>query len=90
MKVKLLKKIREIGLNQVTIYSYETTETISNTNIMTGISYSCNDHDYTGLFHYGDTLRDFQQKVLNLYLKKNIETIRQKYRKYSCKYKRSL
>ena len=54
MKTKLLKKLRAIGREQITIYSVTTTTSLRGEYI-TGMSYGYNDDAYKGLFTFGDT-----------------------------------
>ena len=81
MKVKLLKKLRQIGRNQVTINSVTTTN-----GIVTGMRYSYNFNKYSGLFNYGNTEKEVKEKACKIYLETNIDYLRKKYAKYSVKY----
>lgn len=78
MKVKLLKKLRLIGRNQIWIMSVTKSD-----GYVTGMSYSYSDDVYKGLFSWGDTKNDVEIKACNIYLQQNINKIRVKYRKYS-------
>jgi len=78
MKTKLLKKLRNIGRSQITIYSIHT---LYGTN--TGMTVGFNGDDYKNLFCIGDTEEDVLKKAELIYLNKNIELIRTRYRKYS-------
>ena len=89
MKVKLLKKLREIGRSQVNIYSVTRTTTWQG-ECVTGMSYGYNDSDYKGLFDFGDSEDDVRDKAMKIYFRKNIDSIRYKYRKYSRKFKLKL
>lgn len=82
MKVKLLKRIRAIGRNQVTLYSITTSR-----GCVTGMSYGYNGDDYSGLFDFDNTFEEVQEKALNIYIDKNIDYYRKKYKKYTRKYK---
>ena len=70
MKVKLLKKLRRIGRNQITIYSITKED-----NIVVGMSIGYNSDDYKGLFVFGDTEEEVYKKAEKIYidgyLKKN-------------------
>lgn len=80
MKVKLLKKLRRIGRDEVDILS------ITKTNgIVIGMRYSYNSNEYSGIFSYGDTSQQVIEKACRIYLKTNIDWIRKKYAKYSRK-----
>lgn len=63
MKIKLLKKLRRRGRNQISIRSV-TTE--GNTVIGMSIGYS--DKKYSGLFGFGDTEEEVLKKAETLYL----------------------
>lgn len=82
MKAKLLKKLRSIGRNQITVYEEERTD-----GIITGMSYGYNDRSYRGLFEIGNTEEEVKEKACKIYLKENIYSIRSKYKKYSIKNK---
>lgn len=82
MKAKLLKKLREIGRSQITIQSVTTTTTWSK-EFVTGMSYSYNNDDYRGLFYFGDTADEVRDKAMKIYFQKNMDGIREKYKKYS-------
>lgn len=89
MKVKLLKKIRNKGRNVITIYS-TTTETTFRGSYCTGMSYGFTGDEYKGLFSFGDTEEQVKEKAMNIYIKKEIEYIRKRYKNYSRKYKLGL
>lgn len=89
MKTKLLKKLRAIGREQITIYSVTTTTSLRG-EFVTGMSYGYNDDAYKGLFTFGDTVEEIRDRAMKIYFKKNMEYIRHKYRKYSRKYKLKL
>ena len=82
MKTKLLKKLRRIGKNKITIYSVTTTG-----NIVTGMSIGYNEDAYSGLFNFGNTEEQVLKKAEDVYLNNNIDLIRKRYKKYSVKYK---
>lgn len=89
MKVKLLKKIRNNGREIITIYS-TTTETSWRGTYCTGMSYGFTGNEYKGLFSFGDTKEEVKEKAMNVYIKKEIENIRKRYKKHSRKYKLGL
>lgn len=78
MKVKLLRKLREIGRNQITIYSVT-----MESNRVTGMEYGCSDPVYMNLFCIGDTEEIVHNKAARIFLENNIERFRKEYRKYS-------
>ena len=82
MKVKLLRKLRERSESELKIQSITTTN-----GTVSGMKYRYNDDCYKGIFSYGDTGEEVMNKVFRIYLNKNIEAIRTKYRKYSANYK---
>ena len=67
MKVKLLKHIREIGRNQITLYSITTTR-----GCVTGMSYGYNADEYSDLFSYGNTFEEVQEKAIKIYISNEI------------------
>lgn len=83
MKAKLLKKLRKEGRCQITILSVTTTTTTWHGEDVTGMSYSYNDDDYRGLFCIGDTADEVREKAMKIYFQKNMDSIREKYKKYS-------
>lgn len=89
MKTKLLKKLRAIGREQITIYSVTTTTSLRG-EFVTGMSYGYNDDAYKGLFDFGDSEDEVRDKAMRIYFEKNMEHISHKYRKYSRKYKLKL
>ena len=89
MKVKLLKKLRDIGRSQVNIYSVTRTTTWRG-ECITGMSYGYNNDAYKGLFDFGDTEDKVRDKAMKIYFRENMEYIRNKYRKYSRKYKKRI
>ena len=89
MKTKLLKKLRCIGRCQVSIYSVTTTTTWRG-EFITGMSYGYNNDAYKGLFTLGDSEDEVRDKAMKIYFKNNMDWIREKYKKYSRKYKMKL
>jgi len=87
MKTKLLKKLRAIGRNQITIYSVTTTTTRLGEEYITGMRYGYNNDAYRGLFTFGDTEDEVRDRAMKIYFKNNIDFIRDKYKKYSRRYK---
>lgn len=88
MKVKLLKKLREEGRNKVHISS-TTTEKLrfSDEWITVGMTYSYNEPEYSDLFFLGDTEEDVKERAMSIFFEKNMDSIREKYKKYTRKYK---
>lgn len=82
MKTKLLKKLRNEGRDQVDVHSI-TTEN----GIITGMCYTHPGEGYRDLFSMGTTEEELKEKACNVWLSKNIQSIRKKYKKYTRKYK---
>ncbi len=82
MKAKLLKELRYIGREQVHILSITRENGIS-----VGMSYSFNDECYSDLFYMGDTEDDVKERAMKIYFENHINNIREKYKKYTRKYK---
>ena len=88
MKTKLLKKLRTIGRDQITVHSVTRTTTWRG-EYVSGMSYGYNDDAYKGLFTFGDSEEDVRNKAMKIYFERNMEWIRSKYKKYSRKYKKA-
>lgn len=73
MKVKLLKKLRKRGRNQVHIHSVTKTDGVT-----TGMSIGYDDHKYSGLFCFGDTEEEVKKKAEQLYITEYLEIERAK------------
>ena len=71
MKVKLLKRLRRQGRNQVNIYSVTTTDSI-----VTAMTIGFSDREYKGLFNFGDTAEEVLKKAETVYIKKYIKVKR--------------
>jgi hypothetical protein len=82
MKIKLLKRLRDTGRASIIIYSVTRTN-----DIVTGMQYGCDDEGYSNIFSIGDTEEDMKDKACKVWLSKNIEWVRKKYKKYSLKVK---
>lgn len=82
MKTRLLKKLRYIGREQVHILSITKEDGVS-----VGMTYSYNEKFYSDLFYMGDTEDDVKERAMKIYLKNNIDNIREKYKKYTRRYK---
>ena len=88
MKAKLLKKLREEGRDKVHIWSTTTEKRrFSEGWITVGMSYSFNEPEYGDLFFIGDTEEDVKDRAMRIFFEKNIDYIREKYKKYTRKYK---
>lgn len=51
------------------------------------MSYGYSNDAYSNLFTLGDTEEDVRDKAMRIYMRQNIEYFREKYKKYSRKYK---
>ena len=72
MKVKLLKKLRRRGRQQITVYSI-TTEG----GTVTGMSIGYNEQEYSGLFEFGDTEEDVLKKAERIYIEDYLQKLKQ-------------
>jgi len=80
MKTKLLRRLRSIGRDQVTVYS------ITKTNgYITGMQYGHPGEGYRDLFDMGTTEEELKEKACRIYLNQNIESIRKRYKKKAVK-----
>jgi len=71
MKVRLLKKLRRRGQNQVHIHSVTTTN-----GTVTGMSIGYDDDKYSGLFCFGDTEEEVKKKAERIYIEDYLKTER--------------
>ena len=73
MKVKLLKKLRKRGRDQISIRS------VTKTNgVVTGMIIGFNEDKYGDLFYYGDTKEDVKKKVEQIYIKEYLDKHKKK------------
>ena len=70
MKVKLLKKLRRRGRNQVHIHSVTKTD-----GIVTGMSVGYDEDKYGGLFEFGDTKEDVKKKAERIYIEDQLKQV---------------
>jgi len=82
MKVKLLKRLRDIGRGMVNVHSITKENGIS-----IGMKYGFDYDEYKGLFKLGDTEDDIKEKAARVYINSNINEICKKY--FNEKQKRS-
>lgn len=88
MKTKLLKKLREEGRNKVHIISTTAEKRrFSDEWINVGMRYSFDEPEYSGLFFIGDTEEDVKDRAMRIFFEKNMDYIRERYKKYTRKYK---
>ena len=87
MKTKLLKRLRNIGRNQIEIVSVTTENTAFRGTIVTGMAIAYSDDIYSDLFSFGNTVEEILNKAARRYIKAHFNEIRSRYRKYSCRCK---
>lgn len=80
--------LRAQGRCQISIHSV-TTITYWRGELVSGMSYGYSNDAYRGLFALGDTEKEVRDKAMRIYMRQNIEYFREKYKKYSRKYKMS-
>ncbi len=68
MKVRLLKKLRRRGQDQINIYSVTKTD-----GIVTGMSVGYDDDKYSKLFCFGDTKEEVKKKAERIYIEDYIK-----------------
>jgi len=73
MKVKLLKRLRRNGRNQIEIYSITKEEGIT-----VGMCYGYNSDSYQGLFSIGDTEEEVKLKASKIYIELYLKSINTK------------
>lgn len=76
MKTKLLRRLRREGWNKITVYSITTTR-----GMVTGMSYGYTGEEYRGIFSLGDTEEDVHYKAMMIYIRKEVERLKNKRRK---------
>lgn len=86
MKVKLLKKLRSIARDRITIYSV-TTEEGWRGKFVTGMSWGYSLPQYSHIFSFGMTEEDVKKRAEEIFFKTEMEWVREKYKKYTRRYK---
>ena len=81
MKTKLLKRLRNIGRRQINVYSISS-------GYITGANYGYSDNAYAGLYRFGDSAEDMEERACRIFMNKFMDEFRKKYAKHSIKYKR--
>lgn len=76
MKTKLLRRLRREGWNKITVYSITTKR-----GMVTGMSYGYTGEEYRGIFSLGDTEEDVHYKAMMIYMRKEVERLKNKRRK---------
>lgn len=72
MKVKLLKKLRRRGRQQITVYSIT-----KEGGTVTGMGIGYNEQEYSGLFEFGDTEEDVLKKAERIYIEDYLQKLKQ-------------
>lgn len=86
MKVKLLKKLRSIARDRITIYSV-TTEENWRGKFVTGMSIGYYLPQYSDIFSFGMTEEDVKKRAEEIFFETEMEWVREKYKKYTRRYK---
>ena len=86
MKVKLLKKLREEARSRVTIYSV-TREKNWRGEFVTGMSIGYSKLQYEHIFSFGMTEEDVKKEAEKIFFETEMGWVREKYKKYTRRYK---
>ena len=86
MKVKLLKKLRSIARNRVTIYSVTTEESWRGM-FITGMSIGYSKPQYANIFSFGMTVEDVKKEAEKIFFETEMDWVRKEYKKYTRRYK---
>ena len=86
MKVKLLKKLRSIARDRITIYSV-TTEESWRGRYVTGMSIGYSKPQYAHIFSFGMTEEDVKKEAEKIFFETEMEWVRKEYKKYTKRYK---
>lgn len=86
MKVKLLKKLRSIARDRITIYSV-TTEESWRGKYVTGMSIGYSKPQYAHIFSFGMTEEDVKKKAEKIFFETEMGWVRKEYKKYTRRYK---
>lgn len=89
MKTKLLKKLRNIGRNRVTIHSVTRT-TNWRGEFVSGMSIGYNLPQYAHIWDIGMTEEDVYKKAMKIFFDTEMDRVRDEYKKRSRKYKHKL
>lgn len=86
MKTKLLKKLRAIGRNRVSINSVTRTTTWRG-EFVTGMSIGYNLPQYAHIWDFGMTEEDVYENAMKIFFETEMDWVRKKYKKYTRKYR---
>lgn len=76
MKTKLLRRLRREGWNKITVY-----KVTMQRGVVVGMIYGYTGEEYRGLFSFGDTEEDVHYKAMMIYMRKEVERLKNKRRK---------
>lgn len=86
MKVKLLKKLRNIGRNRISINSVTRTTTYRG-EYVSGMSISYGLPQYANIWDFGMTEEDVYNKAMMIFFQTEMDWVRTKYKKHTRKYR---
>lgn len=86
MKTKLLKKLRNIGRNRVSIISVTRT-TNWRGEFVTGMSIRYSLPQYANIWDFGMEEEDVHNKAMKIFFQTEMEWVRKNYKKYTRKYR---
>lgn len=76
MKTKLLRRLRREGWSKITVY-----KVTMQRGVVVGMIYGYTSEEYKGLFSFGDTEEDVHYKAMMIYMRKEVERLKNKRRK---------
>ena len=86
MKTKLLKKLRDIGRNRVSIHSVTRTTTWRG-EFVSGMSIGYSLPQYAHIWDFGMTEEDVHKKAMKIFFDTEMDWVRKEYKKYTRKYR---
>lgn len=88
MKTKLLKKLRAIGRNRVSINSVTWTTTWRG-RFVSGMSIGYSFPQYAHIWDFGMTEEDVHEKAMKIFFETEMDWFREKYKKYTRRWQNS-
>ena len=85
MKVKLLKRLTAQSKDEIAIYSI----TKGDDGVIIGMRYGYDESCYRDVFEFGNTEEEVMQKVRHIYIQRNFDYIRSRYKKYTISNRKS-
>lgn len=76
MKTKLLRRLRREGWNKITVY-----KVTMQRGVVVGMTYGYAGEEYRGIFSLGDTEEDVHYNAMMIYMRKEVERLKNKRRK---------